>query len=436
MRDYILAGIVFGSIPFILWRPAIGVFFWIWLSVMNPHRLAWDFAADFRWAYVIAIVTLAGLLLDRTPKRLPVTPVTSVLLLMLLWMTLTTVFAMDRDISLEGWKHVVKIQLMVFAALYLLHSKQHVQVVVWILAGSVAFWGIKGGLFTLRTGGENRVWGPAGSFIEDNNALALATTMTVPLLYYVFMQATKRWLRWGLLAAMVLCSVSVLGSHSRGAFLAIAAMLGILWLKSESKAATGLLLALLVPAAVGFMPQKWVDRMETIENYEQDGSAMGRINSWTTATNVAEDRFFGGGFRAYYARGYERYAEDPSGHRAAHSIYYEMLGEHGFVGLALFLLLWTLVWRDASWIIRQSRSRKDLRWAYDLARMTQVSLAGYFVGGAFLNFAHYDFVYNLLAALVLTRVLVEREIRNVEQEQAVPVRPEEDTGTHAVPGKQ
>jgi probable O-glycosylation ligase (exosortase A-associated) len=234
---------------------------------------------------------------------------------------------------------------------------------------------------------------------------------------------------------MVLCSISVLGSHSRGAFLAIAAMLGFLWWKSESKAATGLLLALLVPVAIGFMPQKWVDRMETIENYEQDSSAMSRINSWTTATNVAQDRFFGGGFRAYHARGFERYAEDPSGDRAAHSIYYEMLGEHGFVGLALFLALWILVWRDASWIVRQCRSRKDLRWASDLARMIQVSLIGYFVGGAFLNFAQYDFVYNLLAALVLTRLLVEREIRKVEQEAAVPVRPQMEADGHGVTGK-
>lgn len=434
MRDYVLAGLIFGSLPFILRRPAIGVFVWIWLSVMSPHRLAWDFAVDFRWAYLVAITTLVGLLLDRSPKRLPLTPVTTVLALMVLWMTLTTVFAMDWDLSLEAWQQMAKNQLMVFAALYILHSKQHVQVLIWILAGSVAFWAIKGGLFTLRTGGEFRVWGPAGSFIEDNNALALATIMIVPLLYYIFMQATHRWLRWGLLAAMALCGLSVLGSQSRGGFLAITAMLGFLWWKSHSKAATGLLLAVLVPLAIGFMPQKWVDRMETIEKYQQDGSAMSRINSWITATNLAKDRFFGGGFHSYYAPGFARYAEDPSGVRPAHSIYFEMLGEHGFVGLALFLVLWILVWRDASWIIRHSGSGGDLRWASDLARMIQVSLVGYAVGGAFLNLAQYDVPYNLLAALVLTRLRVEREIGKVDQEQAVPLRAQMDTDRQGIRG--
>jgi len=423
MRDFILAGLIFASVPFILQRPAIGVFVWIWLSVMSPHRLTWGFAVDFRWAYLVAIATLAGLLLDRSPKRLPLTPVTTVLAVMVLWMTLTTVFAMDWDLSFDVWQQMAKNQLMVFVALYILHSKQHIQMLIWVLAASVAFWGLKGGLFTLRTGGEYRVWGPVGSFIEDNNALALATIMIVPLLYYMFMQATRRWLRWGLFAAMALCGLSVLGSQSRGGFLAITAMLGFLWWKSHSKAATGLLLAILVPLAIGFMPQKWVDRMETIEKYEQDGSAMSRINSWTTATNLAKDRFFGGGFHSHYAPGFVQYAADPNDLRPAHSIYFEMLGEHGFLGLALFLLLWILVWRDASWIIKQTHSMKHLRWASDLARMIQVSLIGYAVGGAFLNLAQYDVPYNLLAALVLTRVLVERAVRNVAHGQSVSLTP-------------
>ncbi len=203
MRDYILAGFLFGSLPFILWRPTIGVFLWIWVSVMSPHRLTWGFAYDMRWAYYIAIATLVGLLFSREPKRLPVTPVTVVLLLMVLWMNVTTFFAIDIAVSLEMWKTVIKIMFMVFVALYLLHSKQHVQVLIWILAGSVAFYGIKGGLFTLRIGGEYRVYGPQGSFIEENNALALATIMTIPLLYYLFLQDIKHWVRWGLVAAMV-----------------------------------------------------------------------------------------------------------------------------------------------------------------------------------------------------------------------------------------
>ena len=247
MRDLALTAFVFGSIPFILWRPAIGVFLWVWVSVMNPHRLTWDYAYDLRFAQVIAIATLVGMVFSRQPKRMPVTPVTVVLFLLVLWMNVTTLFAIDTAAALPMWERVMKIQLMVFVALYLLHSKQHVQVLMWILAGSVAFFAIKGGLFTYRVGGEYRVYGPPGSFIEDNNALALATVMTIPLLRYLQLQATNRWLRWGLFAGMALCGLSALGSQSRGALLAVTAMLAFLWLKTRNKLMTGLVLVLLVP---------------------------------------------------------------------------------------------------------------------------------------------------------------------------------------------
>jgi putative inorganic carbon (HCO3(-)) transporter len=433
MRDLGLTLFLFGSVPFILWRPTIGVFLWVWVSVMNPHRLTWDFAHDLRFAQVIAIATLIGMVFSRQPKRLPVTPVTIVLFAMVLWMNVTTVFAFDITASLPMWERVMKIQVMVFVALYLLHSKQHVQILIWIVAGSVAFFAIKGGLFTLREGGEYRVFGPEASFIEDNNAMALATVMTIPLLRYLQLQATNRWLWWGLLAGMVLCGLSALGSQSRGALLAVIGMLAFLWLKSRKKLMTGLVLVLLVPMAIGFMPQKWEDRMRSIQNYEQDMSALGRINAWMMAFNLAKDRpLVGGGFEIYNRDVFGRYAPDPTDVHSAHSIYFQMLGEHGYLGLLLFLLLWFLVWRDASWINRETRGRDALHWASDLARMIQVSLAGYAVGGAFLNLAYYDVPYNLLVALVLTRILVEKEIKNSQEAVAV-VQPQNNVAAALEP---
>jgi probable O-glycosylation ligase (exosortase A-associated) len=143
------------------------------------------------------------------------------------------------------------------------------------------------------------------------------------------------------------------------------------------------------------------------------------------AINLANDRpLVGGGFETYTESVYARYAPDETVVRSAHSIYFQILGEHGYVGLALFLLLWILVWRDASWIIRQARGREQLHWATDLARMIQVSLVGYAVGGAFLQLAYYDVPYNLLVVLVLTRLLVEKEIKGLEQKEGAPVRPQ------------
>lgn len=416
MRDVVLATFLLGSLPFVLWRPVFGIFLWVWVSVMNPHRLTYGFAYDFGFAQLIAIATLIGLVLSGQPKRLPVTPVTAALFAMVLWMNVTTLFALDTAASLPMWERVMKIQIMVFVTLALLHTRQHVHILVWILAGSVAFYGVKGGLFTLRGDGEHLVWGPWGSFIEDNNSLALATVMTIPLLRYLQLQTTRRWVRYALVGAMLLCGLSALGSHSRGALLAIAAMLAFMWLKSRTKVMTGLVLVMMIPVAIGFMPEKWEERMRSIQTYQEDQSAMGRINSWMMAFNLAKDRpLTGGGFEIYNLEVFGRYAPNPTDLHSAHSIYFQILGEHGFVGLGIFLLLWLLVWRDASWIDRQTRRREGWQWASDLARMVQVSLVGYAVGGAFLNLAYYDVPYNLLVALVVTRILVEKHLRGAEQ---------------------
>jgi probable O-glycosylation ligase (exosortase A-associated) len=162
------------------------------------------------------------------------------------------------------------------------------------------------------------------------------------------------------------------------------------------------------------MPQSWHDRMNTIATYEQDTSAMGRIDAWVGALNLAKDRpLIGGGFGIYSDHVLGRYTPSQKA-RSAHSIWFQYLGEHGFPGLFLFALLWFLVWRNATWIIKQCHRREGWTWAADLARMIQVSLIGYFVGGALLQLAYFDGPFYLLIVIVLTRVLVEKEIAATE----------------------
>src|SRR5262245_41493810 len=165
---------------------------WVWVGVMDPHRLTWGFAVNMQFAMYIAIATLAGILFWKGHKHLPWTPVTITLGAFFVWMHMTLIFAADFEYSLIMWDKVFKIFLMLFVTLYLLHSKQHIQWLVLILTVSVAYYGVKGGRFTLLGGGE-RVYGPGGSFIEDNNALAVAVIMTIPLLRYWQLQLKKRW---------------------------------------------------------------------------------------------------------------------------------------------------------------------------------------------------------------------------------------------------
>ena len=401
--------VILGGIPFILRHPYIGVLYWTWLSLMNPHRLAY-LAVEVPFAQLIVLTTFAGILFTKDERRWKAGPEVYVLIVLLVWMSVTTLFAFAPNDAFDLWKKVMKIQVMTFVALVVLYSRRHIELFVWALALSVGFYGVKGGVYTIATGGSGRVWGPEGSFIEDNNALALATVMTIPLLYHLFTETKQRLIKLGLVAAMVLCAFSVLGSYSRGALLAMGAMGAFLWLHSQSKLLFGAAIAVLVPLLLAFMPESWDARMRTIVEYQGEGSAESRLVIWGMLFRIANDRFFGAGFALYSRKLFDIYMPEWPTLHSAHSIYFQLLGEHGWIGLALFLLMWFLAWRCSRWIIKNARDRTDLKWARSLSSMIQVSLVGFFVGGAFLNLAYWDLPYYELVALVLVRDLVRRQL--------------------------
>ncbi len=410
MRDIFVTAIVLGVLPFVFRHAWIGVMLWTWLSVMNPHRLAWGFAYNMPFAAMAAGATLIALFTTRDKVRLPRSGTVTMLMVFIAWMGVTTLFAIYPGNSLLQLNQVFKIQLMTLVALAVLHERHHIQWFVWVNAVSIGFFGFKGGIYTILTAGGGRVWGPGG-FIGGNNEIGLAILMTIPLLYYLYLTTAHKWARIGLISAMVLSGVSVLGTQSRGAFVAIAVMTIVLWWRAPAKLWSGMLLALAAIGGAALMPQSYGDRLQTIQTYEQDASAMGRINAWETAINIANSRPTGAGFAMYDQVVFLTYAPDPTEQRAtdprivraAHSIYFQVLGEHGWFGLLLFVAIWWLVWRDASRIRRRTRGDPEFQWAFHLAGMCQVALVGYGVGGAFLSLAYFDLPYNLLVCMVVTQ---------------------------------
>jgi probable O-glycosylation ligase (exosortase A-associated) len=406
MRDLLVLLLVCASIPLIIMRPWIGVVVWSWLGYMNPHRLAWGFAYDYPFAQVVAAVTLtslvAALLMGKEKLRAEGTVALFVWLAFVLWMNVTTLFALTPEEAVLDWSRAMKIQLISFVTLFIMHGRERLYALVGIIVFSLGFFGVKGGIFAVATGGSYIVWGPPGSFIEGNNELGLALVMTMPLMWYLRLRLRWAFARWALLGAMGITALAVLSTQSRGAFLAICAMGAFLWLKSPKKVWTGLALVVAAPLLFTMMPASWHERMATINTYQEDGSAMGRINAWHFAWNLAKERpLIGGGFDTFTPTLFQRYAPNPEDFHDAHSIYFQVLGEHGFVGLGLFLGLLLSAFATGQGVIRRARGDPELEWAADLAAMVQVSLVGYMVGGAFLGLAYFDLFYHLVAILLL-----------------------------------
>jgi hypothetical protein len=89
----------------------------------------------------------------------------------------------------------------------------------------------------------------------------------------------------------------------------------------------------------------------------------------------------------------------------AHSIYFEVLAEHGFIGLGLFLTIGMLSLSGCRRLIKDNKRDPDRRWIVNLAAMIQVSLIGYAVGGAFLGLAYFDYYYAIIALIIGLQVV-------------------------------
>jgi probable O-glycosylation ligase (exosortase A-associated) len=420
MRDIALALFIFGMLPYVLMRPYIGLLIWSWLGYMNPHRLCYGFAITFPWVQLVAVVTLASLVFSKERKKIPWSAVSVLLVMLLLWTGLTTFYAVLPGGAWNKWQEFAKVLVMVFVTLILVNNRERMHWLVWMIVVSLGFYGVKGGLFTILQGGVNHVLGPPGSFITDNNALALALCMTLPFMRYLQLHSSWKSVRVGLGFGMLLTGIAVLGTYSRGGLVGLAIVAGALFLKSRGRLVVVLVIVVVGVAGWHFMPAQWTDRMGTLQDARQTDSGETRIQSWEFSTNVAiHHPFVGGGFDVYQSTPmWERYGPEGAIPRAVHSIYFRILGEQGFPGLVLFLALLFASWKNCSRVRKRTRNIPDLRWAFDLASMLQVSLVAFMVAGTFLPMSYFDLSYQLMALSAVLAAFCMRQSHQSTELQA------------------
>jgi probable O-glycosylation ligase (exosortase A-associated) len=415
LRDIVVTLIVFASLPVCFARPWIGVVMWYWIGYMNPHRLAWGFAYDFPFAQLVAIATLAGLLVTRDRRPLPMVRETWLLLGLCSLFTLSTIFALYPDQAWEMWEKVAKIMLFTFLTMILCQERERLRVLLLTIALSLGFYAVKGGIFTLTTGGVHRVQYPGATSMGGNTGLGLALDMALAMFFFLAREETNRWLK-RLLQVMGLFAVpSILFSYSRGAVLGFGAVMVALGLRSRRK---GLAVAGILAVALFvwyFAPQQWFERIETIQRHEEDMSARMRWESWYVFYRVGLDRpLLGAGFwgpaadQVFYA-----YLPDAIRAQNAHNSYLNVLGEHGVIAFALYVALILSCLVTLQRLQRPWRRVAPPGWVVSYAAAIQVGIVGYIVAGTFLSAAYLEFFYNLVALTVVLQVVARREMESV-----------------------
>ena len=417
MRDFVILAIILGAIPLCFLRPYFGVLMWTWVAYFNPHRFTWGLAYNFPVAMLIGGATLAGTPFTKDTNRRIFTVQTTLLLLMWGWFCITYFHAahdpvlMDHvDVAKNELTRVSKILLMTFLLVWLISSKEKLRYLFLVTASSFGVFAVKGALFSWHTSGEFRVYGPPESFIADNNAFGLALNMTLPMFYFLARNEENRWVRRFFHLSFFCGIVAVLLTYSRGALLGLAVVLGLIALRSRQRVLAGFFLTICAWAVLMFAPAKWMDRMGNFFHGNLDKSAELRLNAWRFAWELAKHYpITGGGLKTFTPDLYQRFTPhlDFAG---AHSIYFQTLAEHGFVGLGLFLLLLGTSFYSL-WIIRRrARAFSPAQWIIPYSHMLEIGLLSFIVSGAFLELANFDLFYQTIACVALLKILYLREV--------------------------
>jgi putative inorganic carbon (HCO3(-)) transporter len=410
MRDIVLILFFLGLVPKMLFKPFVGILVWTWLAFMMPQTLTYGFARGIPFSVITALLLFFSTLISKEPKRLPISFLVILLIVFNIWMQITTLFALYPDDARVVASTTLKSQIVNFICIMFVNSYERIKTLLWVLVLSIGFYMAKGGIFALLTAGSYMVMGPDGSYLDGNNNIGLVGAMLVPLIRFLQMDDNRPWVKRSLTFLMLCCLLVSAASYSRGAMLAALGMGGFLWIKGANKVPILVFVVLCGLAVLQFMPERWKARMDTVETYQEDGSAMGRINAWEMSWNLVKDHPFGAGFECGpRLELFMLYAPNPSDVHDFHSNYFSVLAHHGYLGLGLYLVIMLSAWRMASKVIKLSSSYSDLAWTGKLAAMIQVSLIGYWIGGAFLNLAYWDLPYLLIGLIViLNRLLNER----------------------------
>lgn len=410
MRDLLVLFITGGSVYYGFRRPWIGVLCLALFSYLNPHRFAWGFSRSIPVYLIIFLAVAAGMIFNgRDRQQFPWTRETLLIFILFLWFVLTTSLSPDIPYAAQDQlTKLFKIYLGILPTFWMINNKYKLKWLVVTIAFSFGFVGFKGGIWALGTGFSNRVYGPDNTFYGGNNEIGLALNMMLPLLLLCASEFKNKIIKNFFYAVFFFSICSIISTWSRGALLTLIAVLGAMFLSSKKKMwivpvmLIGALMLAAVPSEtkMSFLPAEWFTRMDTIQDYKEDASAMGRIDAWNYAISRAQKNpFTGGGFETFKLHG-----------RDVHSAYFEILGEHGYIAL----IFWLSLLFGTMFALERLRSLatrvQGFLWIQKYARAVQISLLGYAVGGAFLGVAYWDIFYHLIALCVLMKVFLYRGI--------------------------
>lgn len=416
-----MLGVMLALVPMAFMDGFIAFLLWIFATVMSPGNYLYGFMLSFRYVFVFAGIAVLLLMLGRVQNRGKFQWNASTVLLLLFVMhgMLSAAFALQPNPLLEirvetFWKGMA----LALMAPFFLSSRWRIHLTVVVLALGLGLHAVVDGLKVLASGGAHNVVGVPNSSLTDNNLYALGMAMLLPLLMYLYRYSAIKYAKWAAAAGVLLTIMTIIGTNSRGGFLALAVVGLWYWMMSPRKLVSLLLVAVLAVGVMQVAPDRWFDRIESIQTASEDDSFMNRVAAWRVSLAIANDHpVLGGGFNAVQNFWiWDEYKERPSPFsvdmskytpKAAHSVYFQVLGDLGYVGLLIFLALLASAFHARKRVKAIVTKTGRGWWALDLSNAGCLALVAFMSAGGGVSLAYFELVYFLIVMLsVLPTVLV------------------------------
>jgi putative inorganic carbon (HCO3(-)) transporter len=418
LRTLFVLGILVPGIALGLRSRYAALVLYLWFALFRPQDWVWIDMTSWRVSLMLgALLVVPALATGKFPNV--TNPISVGMIMFLSSAVATQTVAVRPDVGWVWIDFLFRLFLTSMMVITLATDAKRVLGVMAVIAGSLGFHAAKAGLAFLLGGGMRFADGLAGAFV-DNNGYALGTVMIIPLLIATAQNVdavyTGRWLPWirrAWYVAVPLCVFAVIGTYSRGGFLALASAIIIFILLQQRRftALGGLGLAVMIVVLFVPIPDSYLARLKTIQTYEEvkDDSAMSRPHFWRVGMRMVEEHPLGIGLKQYEAA-YDRYDWTRGRYgrgRAVHSSHIQVLAEIGYPGA----LAWLGLFGYAVFACFRVRVRALL-----------VSMGSFVVGGAFLSLALNDLTWLTFAIVAAVDRLSARLIERPQPAVAV-VRP-------------
>jgi len=383
---------------------------YLWTSVLYPTAFA---TVVLPLSMIFGLACLASyFFIDKANSgRLPF--IFYVAAIFALWITLTTLGAQLPDDAWLKWNWAVQSVIIMILAPLLLRTRAQIETAFIATFTALSAHAMTGGIKTiLGTGGYDRLGRLMMSnfWLGETSTLAMAAIMTLPMAYYCVTQSIiyepyRGWpLRIAACLYAVLAVMCMVGTSARTGLMALGTLLLFGFRGLFRKIAVIACAVAIYSVAQPYLPGKSLNRYGTISTYQQDSSATVRLAVWSWAIQYAADHPFGGGFAIFNTNDIEYKVQDANGlvrseHRAGtapHSVYFEVLGEHGYPGLVLYLMLIAGGLWGTMRISRMKLPGAESQWHASFARVLFACLMVFVVGASFVGIAFQPLLYVLL----------------------------------------